>query len=298
MRKRKLESPIVGFGENADEKIAIRDALSYLPLDGFTNNNDIVVITANMVNMNPPNKGVVVGQESLREVIRFFKEKNVKRIIVAAGAGGANTQSVFQNFGFDKIIQEENVEFVDLNFGPFISLEIGGNIVKETKINALIQEATIIVSFTQLKAHEEATMSASIKNIALSWPPAEIHGYPKKNLGIHEELHDFITAMAKNIPIDLSILSLSPAMIGTGPSKGIAKNTNMVLTSLDPVACDTIGARLLGFRPQAVNYLFRCIKEGVGQGNIEDIDLKGTKLIEIEKKFSKIAYGNEFAIDE
>ncbi|SHI06975.1 DUF362 domain-containing protein [Clostridium grantii] len=299
MRKnRKLESPIVGYGRNSDEKISLREALSYLPLEKFVSKEDVVVITANMVNENPPEKGVVVGQESLREVIKFFKEMNPKKIIVAGGSGGTNTKNVLHNIGFDKIVEEENIEFLDLNFGPFIELEINSNIIKSTKINSIIQDATIIVSFTQLKAHEEATISACIKNIALSWPPAEIHGYPKKNLGIHEDLHDFIVAMAKNIPIDLSILSLSPAMIGTGPSKGIAKNTNMVLASLDPVAIDTIGARLLGFRPQAVNYLFRCIKEGIGQGTIDNIDLKGIKLVEIEKEFSKVAYGAEFTIDE
>lgn len=73
---------------------------------------------------------------------------------------------------------------------------------------------------------------------------------------------------------------------------------NMVLAGLDPVACDTIGARLLDFRPQAVNYLFRCIKDGIGQGNIENIDLKGAKLVDVEKEFSKLAYGKKFSIDE
>lgn len=298
MRKRKLESPIVGIGKNVDETKAIRTALSYLPMKGLAGNNDTVVITANLVNMNPPQKGVIVGQESLREIIKYFKEKGCMRIIIACGSGGANTEDILKTYGYDKIISQEGAEFIDLNFGPFISLAINGKIVKETKINQLIQEASIIVSFTQLKVHEEATMSGAIKNIALSWPPAEVHGYPKKNLGIHEELHDFITAMAKNIPIDLSIVSLSPALIGTGPTKGIPVRSNMVMASLDPVACDTIGARLLGFRPQAVNYLFRCIKEGVGQGNIENIDVKGIKLIDMEKEFSKLAYGQEFSIDE
>lgn len=298
MRKRRIESPIVGVGKNSDEAAAIRQALGYLPMDNFINKEDKVVITANMVNMNPPEKAVVVGPQSLKEVIRFLKEKGPKKIVVAAGSGGANTKSVLSAYGYDKVLEEENVDFVDLNCGPFTSINIGGSVVKETKINELINEATIIVSFTQLKAHEEATMSAALKNIALSWPPAEIHGYPKKNLGIHEDLHDFITAMAKNIPIDLSIVSLNPAMIGTGPGKGAAKRSDMVLASLDPVACDTIGARLLGFKPQAINYLFRCIKEGVGEGNIQNIDVKGAKLIDMEKEFSQLAYGQAFSIDE
>ena len=298
MRERRLNSTIVGVGKNPNEPQAMREAIGYLPFDNFINNNDVVVITANMVNMNPPDKAVVVGQDSLRELIRIIKEKNPKRIVVAAGSGGANTEKVLHSFGYDKIIEEEAVEFIDINKGPFVTIEINSKLVKETKINSLINEATIVISFTQLKAHEEATMSAAIKNIALSWPPAEVHGYPKKNLKIHEDLHDFIVSMAKNIPIDLSIVSLSPAMVGTGPSKGPAKRCNRVLAALDPVACDTIGARLLGFRPQAINYLFRCIKEGVGNGNIEDIDVKGIKLIELEKEFSKIAYGESFAIDE
>ncbi|SKB00945.1 Uncharacterized conserved protein, DUF362 family [Caloramator quimbayensis] len=298
MRKRRIESPIVAIGKNVDESASIRQALGYLPIANFVNNEDCVVITANMVNNNPPEKAVVVGPQSLREIIKFFKERNPKRIVVAAGSGGTDTKTVLTNYGYDKVIEEEKVEFIDLNVGPFTNIVIGGKVVKETKINKLIDEATIIVSFTQLKIHEEATMSAALKNIALSWPPAQVHGYPKKNLGIHEDLHDFIVAMVKNIPIDLSIVSLNPAMVGTGPSKGAAKRSDMVIASFDPVACDTICARLLGFKPQAINYLYRCITDGVGEGNIQNIDVKGAKLIDIEKEFSQIAYGQSFAIDE
>jgi uncharacterized protein (DUF362 family) len=141
-------------------------------------------------------------------------------------------------------------------------------------------------------------MSASIKNMALSWPPAQIHGYPKKSLGIHEDLHSFIYAMALEIPIDLAIVSLNPAMVGTGPSKGVPVHTGMVVAGMDAVAVDTICARLLGFRPQAVNYLFRLIKEGIGQGNLDNIEVKGMKLVQAEKYFSEMAYRRSFAIDE
>lgn len=298
MRKIRIISPIVGVGKNPDEKVAIMQALGFLPSENLVSNDDVVVITCNMVNMNPPEKAVIVGPETLRELIHFFKEKNPKKIIIASGSSTTNTVNVLKSFGYDKMLKEEQVDFVDLNSGPFIDLNIGGEIIKQTKINSLVNEATIMVSFTQLKTHEEAVMSASIKNIALSWPPAEIHGYPKKNTGIHEELHDFIYSMAKNIPIDLAVVSLSPAMIGTGPSKGIAIRSDMVLASFDAVACDTIGARLLGFKPQAVGYLYRCIKEKIGIGRIDDIDLKGQKLIDMEKQFSKLAYGKEFSIDE
>lgn len=251
-----------------------------------------------MVNSNPPEKGVTVGQETLRELIRLIKERNPKRIVVAAGSGGASTMQVYREYGYNRIIDEEGVEFVDLNSGEFIEISLKHDIVKNTKINRLIRDTDVLVSFTQLKFHEEATMSASIKNMALSWPPADIHGYPKKSLGIHEDLHGFICAMAQEIPIDLAVVSLNPAMVGTGPSKGIPVHTGIIIAGMDAVAVDTVCARILGFRPQAVNYLYKLIKSGVGQGNMDNIDIKGMKLIEAEKLFSKLAYGKSYAIDE
>jgi uncharacterized protein (DUF362 family) len=278
MRKRKIETSIVGVGKNPNESIAFRQAVSFLPHQNIVNSEDTVLIIANMVNMNPPEKAVIVGQETLREVIKFFKEKNPKRIVVGAGSGGDNTLKILTTFGYDSILKEENVEFIDFNSGDYDRIAIDGKVIKETNINKIVNQATVIISFTQLKVHEEAVMSAGIKNMALYVPSAEEHGYPKKKLGIHSELHDFIYKMAINIPIDMSIISLSPAMIGTGPSKGKAVRSDFVIAGFDPVACDVIGARLLGFKPQAVGYLY--------------------KLIDIEKEFSKIAYGQEFNIDE
>jgi len=298
IRKKMLESNMVAIVKNQDESAALREAISLLPFNGLINNTHTVTITANLVNLNSPQQGVIVGPQTLRELIRIIKGQNPKRIIVAAGSGGANTFDVLKAYGYDSVISSEGVEFCDLNVGEFVDLSLQHDIVKTTKINKLIYETDFLISFTQLKIHEEATMSASIKNVALSWPPASIHGYPKKNLGIHEDLHGFIYAFAKEVPIDLSIVSLNPAMIGTGPSKGKAVHSGFIVVGFDAVAVDTICARLLGFRPQAINYLFRLSKDKIGVSNIEDIDIKGIKLIDAEKQFSLLAYGKEFAIDE
>lgn len=120
-----------------------------------------------------------------------------------------------------KMLEEENVNFVDMNHGPYTELVLNHSIIKSTPINNIINEADVIISFTQLKMHEEATIIASIKNIAMGWPPAEIHGYPKKKTGIHEDLHGFISSIMNQIPIYLSIVSCDKAMIGTGPTDGI-----------------------------------------------------------------------------
>jgi Uncharacterized conserved protein len=289
----------VAIARNNDEAAAIKDCLELLQVLPAINSNDVVVITPNWVNKKKsPDSGVVVGPESLRQIITLIKQKQPKRIVVATGTADGETDDVMDTVGFGKVIREEGVEFIDLNHGPFTRITLNHSIISSTNINRLLEEVTILISFTQLKQHEEATISAAIKNIALGWPPADEHGHPKKDCGIHRELHGFISAMAEQIPIDLSIVSASPAMIGTGPSNGIARHTGLVIGGCDPVATDTVAARLMGFKPQAIRYLFECSNKKLGESDIEKISIEGIPMVEAENIFSKAAYGDGLAVDK
>lgn len=300
MRKdRRVKKPIVSIMKDKKEEDSVVKALDLLPISEMIKKEDVVVITPNWVKSKPPYTGTVVGPNTLRALIQYIKRFKPKRIVIATGSGGDSTTKVLTTVGYDKVIEEENVEFIDLNYGPYIELQLEHDQLKSTKINQLINEVDVLISFTQLKQHEEATMSAGIKNIALAWPPAEIHGFPKKELGIHEDLHGFIVAMVKKIPIDLAIISVDKTMIGTGPSEGKAVDTpGVIIAGTDPIATDTIGARLLGFLPQGVSYLYQLYREGIGVAEPEKMDLKGISLEEAERVFSKAAFQQEIILDK
>ena len=297
MRKRRRNIPDIAIAKNESEVLAINECLSLLDAENLINDRDVVVITPNWVQQQMPETGIVVGPESLRGIIKFVKGRNPKRIIVATGSGQRPTSEIMEYSGSGKVIREEGVEFVDLNNGPFVRINLNHKRVPATNLNKLFNEMTFLISFTQLKSHEEATMSAAIKNIALGWPPAEEHGYPKKNLGIHDDLHGFISAMAEEVKIDLSIVSASPAMIGTGPAKGVPRHTGIVIAGTDPVATDTVAARLLGFEPQGVHYLFDCSNRGIGISDVTKMNIKGMTLLNAENDFSTAAYGSAVIVD-
>lgn len=299
MRDRKVKLPIVSIAKDMSEQQSLIDCLELLPVNEIIHKGDKVVLTPNWVNTKSPSSGCVVGPDTLRMLIRFVKRYLPDSITVATGSGGDETTNIFRMTGYDKVIEEENVRFTDLNYGPYTEMELGHAVIRQTKVNSLINEMDVLISFTQLKQHEEATMSAAIKNIALGWPPAEIHGFPKKKLGLHEDLHGFIAAMAKKIPIDISIISADKAMIGTGPSEGIAVDTGgLIIASTDPVAADTIGARLLGFLPQAVAYLYELYEDKIGEADPSKMILTGLSLAEAERLFSMSAYGREIILDK
>ncbi|MFZ5969804.1 MAG: DUF362 domain-containing protein [Bacillota bacterium] len=296
---RRVKEPIVAIMKDSKEQNSLIKALDLLPMDKIIKPGDVVVITPNWVKAKAPHTGTVVGPQTLQRLIQYVKARNPKKLYIATGSGGDPTSKVMETVGYDKVIQEENVEFVDLNYGPYVDVDLEHHKPAKTKINKLIEEMDVLVSFTQLKHHEEATISAGIKNIALSWPPAEIHGFPKKKLGIHDDLHGFITAMAKKIPIDLTIVSADKSMIGTGPSEGKAVDTGgLIIAGTDAVSTDTIAARLMGFLPQAVSYLYQLYNQGYGVAEPEKMALKGLLLEEAETLFTRSAFDYEIVLDK
>lgn len=78
-------------------------------------------------------------------------------------------------------------------------------------------------------------------------------------------MRSFIAAMAQAFPIDLAITVGHPAMIASGPLRGHAVETGIVIASTDAVAADVVGAKLLGFNVQAVRHLWEAEKIGLGR---------------------------------
>jgi uncharacterized protein (DUF362 family) len=297
-RVRRVAEPVVAIARNPLEGDAIAQALEQLPLGGAIGPSDTVVVTPNWVNSKQPHTGAVVGPESLRQLLRWVKARQPRRLVVACGSAHDNTPQIMEQTGYGRIIVEEGVEFVDLNHGPFVTVDLEHDLVPQTPLNRLAVEHDVLISYTQIKHHREATISCGIKNVALSWPPTEYHGAPKMEMGIHRDLHGFIYAMAKALPVDLTVLSTDKAMVGTGPSDGLAVDGDLVVAGTDPVATDVVGARLLGFMPQAVHYLFRLATERVGEGDLTKVRLLGVPLPEAEAEFSQRAYGKSFTLDK
>lgn len=82
-------------------------------------------------------------------------------------------------------------------------------------------------------------------------------------------------------------------MIGTGPLGGKPVETGLAIASRDFVAADAIGARLLGFYPQAVAHIFDAGRLGLGQADLEEIRTNGLSLDDAVRIFTIRAYGSE-----
>lgn len=286
---------------------AVVEALARLDLNGEIKGK-LVAIKPNETWASAKDSKGVTQPDTLRAVIREMKKRGPKSLVVTGGSGAAKTDEVFRVSGLMKVCEDESVEFHDHNLAPFVDVELPyapekdvKGPQKSVKVNARVLEYETIVAVNQLKLHETATVTLSLKNIAMSFPAAGYYGYPRHSEKhankFFDDMHSFIAAMAKRFRPKLAITVGHPAMIATGPLGGHCVETGLCIASTDPLAADVVGAKLLGFNVQGVRHLWEAQRLGVGVGDMEEIEFPCMSLKEAIEAFTTCAYGETLTFE-
>lgn len=282
---------------------AIDEAVGYLELEDLVRSK-LVAVKPNETWASPEDVSGITQADTLRGVLRSLRKRQPRELVVSGGAGAAETQDVFRYAGLDNVVQQEGCTFVDHNRPPFVSVDLTYAPDKDVSgpqqavmVNPRVLEYETLVSLAQLKLHATATVTLSLKNIAMSFPAADYYGHPRANEDhehcFFDDMHSFIAAMASRFRIGLAINVGHPAMIATGPLGGHAVETGLVIASTDPLAADVVGARLLGFDVQAVRHLWEAQRLGLGETDTARMEFPGLNLKEAIERFTVAAYGEK-----
>ncbi len=293
--------------QNYEIEAAIDQALVHIPLDALVRDK-LVAIKPNDTWASADDITGVTQPDTLRTVIRQVKQYGPKNVVVSGGSGAAQTADVFRISGMMQVVQEEKVEFFDHNGPPYMEVALDylpeadfDGPQKTVFVNPRVLEYDCLIALNQLKLHESATVTLSLKNIAMSFPAAGYYGHPRSSQRhpnfFFDDLHSFIVAMARRFPANLAITVGHPAMVGAGPLGGYAVETGMVIASTDPVAADVVGARLLGFNPQGVRHLWEARAAALGQTEVTQMRFPELSLREAIERFSEAAYGRRLTFE-
>lgn len=293
--------------QNDKIELAIAEALRHVPLEKLVRGK-FVAIKPNETWASRKDTTGVTQPDTLRAVLREVKAFAPKRLVVSGGAGAAETDEVFRISGMMDVVEAEGAEFFDHNRAPFTEVELEYDPKKEVAgpqksimVNPRVLEYETLIALNQLKLHETATVTLALKNIAMSFPAADYYGHPRSTQRhrnhFFADMHSFIAAMARRFPIHLAITVGHPAMIGTGPLGGHTIETGLVIASTDALAADAVGARLLGFRVQAVRHLWEAEKLGLGQTDTDEMEFPAMSLEEAIGAFTQAAYGERLSFE-
>jgi uncharacterized protein (DUF362 family) len=294
-------SPDVVITHNADIGIALDEACHHLPLQSLIAGRRVAV-KPNETWASEDDTTGITQPDTLRAVLRAIRQHGPRELIVTGGAGAAETDEVFRIGGLMQVVEEEHAEFFDHNRLPFVSVDLeyrpSADVTgpqPSVMVNPRVREYETLIALNQLKLHETATVTMALKNIAMSFPAADYYGHPrstrKHENRFFDDMHSFIAAMAKRFPIHLAITVGHPAMIGAGPLGGHTVETGIVIASTDALAADVVGARLLGFTPQAVRHLWEAARLGIGESDTDRMRFPALSLREAIGRFTEAAYG-------
>ncbi len=299
--------PTVAVTQHQDIAAAITEALDHLALDALVRGKRVAV-KPNETYATPDDTTAVTQPDTLRAALRHVKRFGPRELIVTGGAGAAETDEVFRVAGLMDVVEQEGATFFDHNRPPFVEVPLtyapDADVTgpqKSVMVNPRVLEYETLISLAQLKLHETATVTLSLKNIAMSLPAADYYGHPRHSQkhanAFFDDMHSFIAAMAKRFPIHLAMIAGHPAMIATGPLGGHAVETGLVIASVDPVAADVVGARLLGFRAQAVRHLWEAGRLGLGETDTDQMQFPALGLTDAIAAFTEAAYGERLTFE-
>ena len=190
-----------------------------------------------------------------------FRRLGALSVTVAEGPGHQrDTQLVLFESRFQDDLTKQHIPFIDLNRDELAKIKLCANY---TALGHLFLPRTVlshdfVVSMPKVKTHHWSGVTLSMKNM-FGVVPGTKYGWPKNILhwsGIQQSILD----VCATVPIHFVIADGIVAMEGNGPLAGTSRPLHSIVLSDDPVAADATCARLMGFKPERIPYIYEAVK--------------------------------------
>ncbi|MCK4831713.1 MAG: DUF362 domain-containing protein [Anaerolineales bacterium] len=240
----------------------------------------------------------------LEAVLAYLRDHGYTRLAVMESSTGGNfTRLVFRVTGYGELCRRYRAEPVYLDEGPTVevSLRDGTHARIARRLNDDIvhrldgpltsgagtpragnrSSATgrsFYLSLPKLKTHSMATVTLGVKNQQAF--PVDADRMVHHN---HETLHRRLAALYALTRPDFCIIEgLTATAHGHFPATALLDEClvpmDVLVGGQDTLAVDVIGARVLGYALDEVEHLRLCAEWGLGEGDIERVDVRGRPL--------------------
>lgn len=240
-----------------------------------------IIIKPNFVSARVPLSATHV--DSVRAVLDFLRPLTNQKIVIAEKSTIGKASEAFESFDYLSLEKYYDVELKDLESDEYVEAEIFDSKGRPLKVGIAktILESDFRISVTPLKTHDTVVVTLSLKNMAV--------GALEKRVAMHQgykAINLSLARLAEVIAPDLSVIDGFLAMEGDGPIYGEPVEMKVALAGVDFLSVDTVGAEVMGFEAPKIGYLYYCNKKGLGQGDLEKIEIVGNaKLEEVRRQF-------------
>ncbi len=142
-------------------------------------------------------------------------------------------------------------------------------------ISSVALDADVIINLPKFKSHQQLTATFAVKNMfgCVSGKRKALWHFTKgKNT---DDFCELLIEIFKYLNPALTIIDAIVAMDGPGPIKGRARPLGYLLSGTDPIACETICAKLIGIKPEDIPIIKTARQMGFGCSDPAKIEIAG-----------------------
>lgn len=276
----------------------MKDALSQMaPLFQLLGDKDRhILLKPNLLKKSSVDQAVITHPAVMGAFARILKEKGYEHVMAADSCGTGSVESSIRGTGMEEALNQYGVTIQDYSCAVKTEFPQGQQ-AREFLLGKEVAKADAVISLSKMKTHALERITGAVKNSY-----GFIYG---KNKALGHTKYPNAESFARML-VDLN-LCVAPklyimdgimAMEGNGPGSGDPVPMNVVLISEDPVALDSVFARLVFLDPEDVPTNDQGRKMGLGTWKEEEIEvlLPGGRKLSMEEMQG--TYGNpHFNVD-
>jgi len=241
----------------------------------FTQNLRKIVVKPNMCCYSDYSTGETTDPRivaALLDVLRGSIATDLQISVVESDASAMKLKYSSKVLGYEKMCKEKRVPLVNLTDerNEEAKVEVAGHSYTFS-LPTTIKDADLFINMPKMKYMLGTEISCAMKNIYGCNP------YPKK-FEYHQYLDEVIVALNKIMKPDLCLLD------GIMVRGKCTRKMDLLMASADPVALDTVAAKIMGINPKRISHIVLAEEEGVGTSNYE---LVGESLQVFARRFPK-----------
>jgi len=279
------ESPYSPIGR---EKVAIvrveedieASILKSIDLLGGLNvkKDDRVVVKPNVCHPKNIDNMITTDPQVLEAVLNIVKKKAENVIVVESDSRSGTAYDKVTRSGIMDMIQKCGVEFLNLSEDETEEHKVAG---LSLQIPKTVLDADFFINMPKMK-------TSSMKQIFVTIAMKNMFGVlaNKKKYKLHKALVDVLVFLSRTIRQDLTIVDGIVGMQGLGPDRGSPVNMNLIVSGLNPITTEAACCQVMGINPYAVEPLWKAYKAGIGEIDIDKIQILGENIDNVKKKFN------------
>ncbi len=240
--------------------------------------------------------GIITHPDFVAGIIDYFREVGVplQDIVVAEGGGSGRPphgmDKHYGRSGYTEMAQSRGVELVNMNWNERVSVQQPqAEILKEIGISKTVKDDdTYFINVPKYKTHNLAVTTLSMKNLMGTITPCDdrhlcrIRGeYAERAREItsngitlrEERLCRKLCDLSLASKPDLNVIEGIIGRDGTAFRHGKNIQTNLAIAGKSVVSVDAVGSYLMGFEPAGIGYLKIAAQRGLGEIDIEKIEI-------------------------